>query len=210
MEGRIENSMFSGLEDVKIEFDNNQSHEVYFESHIFFAFIQNGTSLMVQFIPMIKDEHAFPTFIDGARVRIDGEMYIVLDHRQGTLPVMEYGHEPPFDPIFMLVYVHRLYPISDVDDPFPDTVWTDVPGMTHKIPDNDPQLQQVAHGRAIAKLLKTNVESINALIKEGSSNSDLEEEIADVREFIEYNMEVMLKNVTREHIRGIYYAPTTR
>lgn len=222
----MKNSDFLELEGVTIEFDDRQTHEVHCESHFFFARIELGTSWLMQFIPLIKTPLASktfslerephlqpvcegvtdivtPTFIDGGRARIDGEVFIVLDHRWETLPVMVYGHEPPFDPIIMGVYVHRMHSLSDVDDPFPDTVWSNVPGMAHKIPDDDMQLRQVAQGRHIAKLLATKVEDINALMKEGSSESDLGDDIKDVQQLIDYNLRVMLKNATREHIRGV-------
>lgn len=198
----MEHSEFLELEGVTIEHDDRQTHEVYFESHLFFARIEHGSSMLVQFIPLIKDGKAFPTFIDGSRVRIDGEIFIVLDHRWSTSPIFEYGHGPPFAPIMMGVYVHRIHSLSDVDDPFPDTIWHDVPGMAHKIPDDDPQLRQAAHGRTIAKMLATKVKDINALIKEGSSESDLAGDIKDVQQLIDYNLRVKLKNVTREYIRG--------
>ena len=205
----MKNSEFLDLKGVTIELDNRRIHnvyrdsQVYSDSHFFFARIELGTSWLMQFIPLIKDKQAFPTFIDGGRVRIDGEVFIVLDHRWGTLPVSVYGHEPPFDPIVMGVYVHRMHSLSDVDDPFPDTVWSNVPGMAHKIPDDDLQLREVAHGRKIAKLLTSNVENLNALMEEGSSESDLADDIKDVQQLIDYNLLTMLKNVTREHIRGV-------
>lgn len=195
-------SEFLELEDVKIEFDDRPTHQVYFESYLIFAHIEHGTSLLVQFVPLITNEQALPTFTNGGRARIDGEVYIVLDHRWGTLPISVYGHELPFDPIIMGVYVHRMHSLCDVLDPFPETVWRDVPGMAYKIPDDDPQLRQVAHGRYIAKTLKTKAEDVNALMKEGSSDDDLADEIKAVQELIFYNLRVMLKNVVREHIRG--------
>ena len=196
-------SDFLELEGVAIEFDDRQTHKESSKSHFFFAHVEHGSSVLVQFIPLIKDEKAFPTFNDGGRVRIDGEIFIVLDHRWRTLPIFEYCHEPPFDPIMMGAYVHRVHSLSDVDDPFPDTVWRDAPGMAHKIPDDDVQLREVAHGRHIAKLLATKVEDINALMKEGSTESDLADDIKDVQKLISYNLRLMLKNVTREHIRGV-------
>jgi hypothetical protein len=199
----MKNSEFLELEGVTIEFDDRQTHEVYYKSQFFFARIEHGTSTLVQFIPLIKEGQAFPTFIDGGRVRIDGEVFIVLDHRWGTLPISVYSPEPPFDPMMMGVYVHRIHSLSDVADPFPDTVWSNVPGRAHMIPDDDMQLRQVAHGRHIAKLLTTKVEDINALMKEGSSESDIAGDIKDVQQLIDYNLRVMLKNVTRKHIRGV-------
>jgi hypothetical protein len=196
------NSDFFDLESVTIEFDDRQTHEVYFESHFFFAHIETGTSMLVQFIPMSEDVKTFPTFIDGGRVRIDGEIFIVLDKKWGTLPIFEYGHEPPFDPIMMGVYVHRMHSLSDVVDPFPETLWRDVPGMAHKFPDDDPQLRQVAHARTIGKMLATKVKNINALMKEGLSESDLADDIKEAQKLIDYNLRVRLKNVTREYIRG--------
>lgn len=199
----MKNSEFLDLEGVTIEFDDRQTHEVYYESYFFFARIEHGTSWLMQFIPLIKDKQAFPTFIDGGRARIDGEVFIVLDHRWGTLPISVYGHEPPFDPIIMGAYVYRMHSLSDVDDPFPDTLWSNVPGMAHKIPDDDLQLREVAHGRKITKLLASNVKNLNAIMEEGSSESDLADDITDMQELIDYNMRVMLKNVTRAHIRGV-------
>jgi hypothetical protein len=199
----MKNSEFLELEGVTIEFDDRQTHEVYCESQFFFARIEHGTSTLVQFIPMIKEGQAFPTFIDGGRVRIDGEVFIVMDHRWGTLPISVYSPEPPFDPIVMGVYVHRIHSLSDVADPFPDTVWSNVPGRAHMIPDDDLQLREVAHGRKITKLLASNVKNLNAIVEEGSSESDLADDITDMQELIDYNMRVMLKNVTREHIRGV-------
>jgi len=190
------------LEAIKLEFDDRQAHQVYYESQFFFARIGNDTSVLTQFIPLVTGERAHQTFMDGARVRVDGELFIVIDHRWGTLPLRAYGHEPPFEPIFMGVYVHRLYPITDVEDPFPDTLWSDVPGMAHKIPDDDPQLRQVAHGRHITKMLEKKVSDINALMKEGLSETDLAADISYVQGCISYYLRVTLKNVTREHIRG--------
>jgi len=195
-------STFLELEAVELEFDVTANHVVYPSSHFFFAHIEHGTSVLVQFIPRIKDGTASPTFIDGARVRIGGEVYIVLDKRIGLLPVMEYESEPPFDPVMMQAYVHRVHSLSDVDAPFPNTLWATVPGMAYEIPKDDPQLRQVSHGRYIAATLKKQVEDINALMQEGSSESDLAGDIKDVQELISYNLRVMLKNVTREHIRG--------
>lgn len=198
----MEHSDFLELNDVTIEFDDHQTHEVYFESHFFFAHIENGTSTLIQFIPLIKNGIAHPTFLDGARLRIDGEVFITLDHRWETFPIFEYGHEPPFDPIIMGVYVHRIYPLSDVNDPFPDTVWRNVPGTAHRMPDNDPQLRQVAHGRKIAKMLASYVKNLNAVMEEGLSESDVAGDIAGVQELITYNLLITLKNTARKHIGG--------
>lgn len=203
MERRIINPLDLDPVVIEFEFDDRQTHYVYYESYMFFAGFETGNSTLVQFIPMIKDGLSLLTFLDGARVRIDGEVFIVLDHRWGTLPISVYGREPPFDPITMSVCVHRIHSLSDVDNPFPDTVWSDVPGTAYKIPDDDIQLREVAHGKKIAKLLASNIENINALMEEGSSESDLAVDISNVRDQIAYSLLASLKNATREHIRGI-------
>lgn len=199
----MKNSALFDLDTVLIEFDDRQTHEVYFESQFFFARIEHGSSVLVQFVPMIDDAKVFPSFTDGGRARIDGEIFIVLDHRWETVPIFEYGHEPPFDPMMMGVYAHRMHSLSDVIDPFPDTLWIDVPGMAHRIPDDDPQIRQVVHGREIAKTLATKVKDINALIKEGSSPSEIPDSIKDVQQLISYNLRIILRNVTREYIRSV-------
>ena len=131
------------IRSVKIECDNHDPHVMYVNSHWFFAYIDVGSSKLIHFISLPPGEKNLrPTFRAGDRMRVDGDLYTVMNYQLVAFPLVSFDPDlPPLTSTF--VFVYQLISVLDTSDIYPSKWWIEIPGETYRIPDNDLRLLQV-------------------------------------------------------------------
>jgi len=129
---------------VKIECDNHVPHVMYADSHWFFAYMDASPSELTQFITMPQCEnHLRPTFRAGDGIRVDGDLYMVVNYQIAAFPrplaSPDPGHLSP--PTSTFVFVYHVAPVSDTNDIYPSKWWIKVPGEAHRVTGNDPRVK---------------------------------------------------------------------
>jgi len=123
---------------VKIECDDHVPHVMYANSHWFFAYIDIGSSDLVHFITLPPGEkNPRPTFRAGDRIRVDGDLYTVMNYQLVVFPRVSPDPDQPSPPTSTFVFVYRVAPVSDTSD---TERWIEVPGEAYRMPDNDSRI----------------------------------------------------------------------
>jgi len=186
------------LNTVKIEYNDLKPRVVHENSHWFFAHIDIGSSKLMHFVTSYSgDEKVRPTIREGERIRVDGDLYMVLDCRFVSSPLVSFDPEPSFYPTATIAFVYRVTTISEVYDTCSSKGWVGVQGETYRIPDDDPQLLELAQKRVLTRRMSRKTDEILKSLREGTPPEELEIEIDELKTILDENANLAMKCLTR-------------